>query len=209
MQNWIIFCAWANHWHTQIHKTHYNSNLGEVTTLALAVFFAPGHEGCTQMSFCPKTPKSRVLKLPKLRILKLWRPITFHADLWLRWSPKQSCTPCQDLSNDMWHTTCSHVFNGWESNFVVNLGLGLQRWGPRVKPRVTFHAPENVKEFEEMNPTLPSELLPWELDSQWTFKFSKGNCRGQNSWDWKAPYINEEILELRCLKWAHMTHLDT
>jgi len=63
---------------------------------------------------------------------------------------------------------------------------------------------ESVKEW---TPTLPSELLFWELKSKWTFKFSKGDCRGQNSLDWKFPYIIRKLLELRCLKWAHMTHL--
>jgi hypothetical protein len=50
---------------------------------------------------------------------------------------------------------------------------------------VTFHAPENVGECEGMNPTLPSELPSelslWELKSQWTLDFLKGDCRGQNS----------------------------
>ncbi len=46
------------------------------------------------------------------------------------------------------------------------------------------------------------------VESQWTAKSSKGNCRGQNSLDWKVLYIFEKILECRCLKWVCMTHLD-
>jgi hypothetical protein len=29
-----------------------------------------------------------------------------------------------------------------------------------------------------------------------------------NSLDWGGPYIIKKLLERRCLKWAHMTHLD-
>jgi hypothetical protein len=57
--------------------------------------------------------------------------------------------------------------------------------------------------------TLPSELPFWELESQWTSNFSKGDCKGHNSLDWKVLYIIEKILKLRCLKWVLVTHLDT
>jgi hypothetical protein len=36
----------------------------------------------------------------------------------------------------------------------------------------------------------------------------KNDCRGQNPFDWRVPYIIGNILEHRCLKWACMTHLD-
>jgi len=76
------------------------------------------------------------------------------------------------------------------------------------KPRFTFHAPGSVGECEEWTSTLPSELPLWELESQWTPESSKNNCKGQNSLDWKFPYIIGKILKLKCLKWACMTHLD-
>jgi hypothetical protein len=57
--------------------------------------------------------------------------------------------------------------------------------------------------------TLPRERPLWELQSWWTPKFSECDCRGQNPLYWKVLYIIEKLLELRCLKWAHMTHLDT
>jgi hypothetical protein len=55
--------------------------------------------------------------------------------------------------------------------------------------------------------TLPSEPSFWELEFQWTPKFSKGDCRG--SLDWKVLYIIGNLLELKCLKWVCMTHLGT
>jgi hypothetical protein len=43
---------------------------------------------------------------------------------------------------------------------------------------------------------------------KWIFKFSKDNCRGQNSLNGGVLYIIGNLLEHRCLKWVHMTHLD-
>jgi len=77
------------------------------------------------MAFCPGTPTS-----PKLGLLRLWGPITSSENLWLKWGPKQSCSPHQELSNDMSHATCTQVnrVNSWllvvRSQFV-NLTLGL------------------------------------------------------------------------------------
>jgi hypothetical protein len=65
--------------------------------------------------------------------------------------------------------------------------------------RVIFHAPRVQK----------SELPFWELESQWTPESLEGDYRGQNSFGWDVLYIIEKLLELKCLKWACMTHLDT
>jgi hypothetical protein len=64
---------------------------------------------------------------------------------------------------------------------------------------------ENVREWTS---TFLSELPFWELDSRWTPEFSQINCRSQNPLDWGVPYTIGKLLELKCLKWAHMTHLD-
>jgi len=65
---------------------------------------------------------------------------------------------------------------------------------------------ENVRKWTS---TLPNELPLWELESQWIPEASKGNCKGQNSLHWEVPYTTRKLLELRCLKWARITHLDT
>jgi hypothetical protein len=75
----------------------------------------------------------------------------------------------------------------WESHFMLS---GVQ------------------KSVREWTLTLPRELPLWELESQWTPKSSESNCKGQNSLDWGVPYIIRKILELKCLKWSCMTHLD-
>jgi hypothetical protein len=34
------------------------------------------------------------------------------------------------------------------------------------------------------------------------------DCRGQNSSPWRVPYIIGKLLKFKCLKWAHIAHLD-
>jgi hypothetical protein len=46
------------------------------------------------------------------------------------------------------------------------------------------------------------------MESQWIPKSSKDDCMGQNSMAWNVFYIIENLLELRCLKWAQIAHLD-
>jgi hypothetical protein len=101
-----------NHEHTWTHKTHRDLDLKEATTFSFIVLFVINHMGYIQMSFCPRTPKLRILKFFKLDLLALWKAITYFSNLWLRWGLKQSCKLCRDLSNNMWHATCTHVFQG-------------------------------------------------------------------------------------------------
>ncbi len=46
------------------------------------------------------------------------------------------------------------------------------------------------------------------MKSQWIPESSKGDCRGQNSLDWRIFYIIGNLLKRKCVKWACMTHLD-
>jgi hypothetical protein len=65
------------------------------------------------------------------------------------------------------------------------------------------------KSVREWTLTLPSELPLWELESLWIPKSLNNNYKGQNPLDWGVFYIIiGKNLERRCLKWAHMTHLD-
>jgi len=105
--NWNTFDAQMRHGQTWIHKIHHGPDLGEAITFPLIIFYVLCHMAYTQMSFCPGIPKLRVLKFSKLGLLQLWRPITSCENLWLKWDQKQSYSPCQNLFNDMWHTTCT------------------------------------------------------------------------------------------------------
>jgi len=62
--------------------------------------------------------------------------------------------------------------------------------------------------MREWTLTLPRQLPRWELESWWTPETSKNNFRGQNLMDCGVLYIIGKLLELRCLKWALITHLD-
>jgi hypothetical protein len=69
--------------------------------------------------------------------------------------------------------------------------------GQEGSPGVTSYAPGNVGDCEGMNPHTP----------KWAPKYSENDYRDQNPLEWKFLYIIEKLLELRCLDWAHMTHL--
>jgi hypothetical protein len=51
----------------------------------------------------------RVPKLSKLRLPRLWRPITSFENLRLKWDLKKSCSPCWELSNSTSHITYTQV----------------------------------------------------------------------------------------------------
>jgi len=61
-----------------------------------------------------------VLKLPKLGLPQLWGPLTWRANLELRWGLKKSYSPCQELSNGMSHTTCTQV--NWVDSWLLVVG---------------------------------------------------------------------------------------
>jgi hypothetical protein len=124
MHSWITFGARMNHGHTWTHKTHHGPNLGEATTFPLILFSVISHKGCTQMSFCLGIPKLGVPKFSKLGLLELWRPINSCADPQLRWGLNQSYNSHQDLSNNMWHATCTHVFQGDSQILMVRSQIG-------------------------------------------------------------------------------------
>jgi hypothetical protein len=65
--------------------------------------------------------------------------------------------------------------------------------------------PKSVREWTF---TLSSEFPCWELKSQWILESSKRNCKGQNPSAWRILYIIGNLSKPRCLKWAHITHLD-
>jgi hypothetical protein len=62
--------------------------------------------------------------------------------------------------------------------------------------------------MREWTLTLPRQLPLWERESRWTPKTSEINFRGQNSNYYGVLYIIGKLLERRCLKWAHIAHLD-
>ncbi len=105
MHCWNTFDARKSHGQTRTHKTHHGPNLGEATTFPLIVHSAPLHEAHIQMTFLFQDSQMGVSKFPKLGLLQLWSPITFCADLRLKWGLKKSRIPCQKLFKNMLHIT--------------------------------------------------------------------------------------------------------
>jgi hypothetical protein len=56
-----------------------------------------------------------VPKFQQLELLQLWGCITSFENLQSWWGLKQSCSPCQELSNSVSHFTCTHQgqVNSW------------------------------------------------------------------------------------------------
>ncbi len=116
---------------------------------------------------------------------------------------------CSSWSNNLCASqTCSfsNVNNGCKSVATLALGLrpkqGLARlWAKRRSLGVKG----SVREWTL---TLPRELPPWELESQWTHECSENGCKNQNPMDWRVLYTIGKLLKCRCQKWVRMTHLD-
>jgi hypothetical protein len=77
-------------------------------------------------------------------------------------------------------------------------------------PRVTFHAPKSVGKCEGMNPHTPK----WTPKRTPTLGVRAVDCRifrrqfkGSKLIGWKFPYAIVNLLKIRCLKWARVTHL--
>jgi hypothetical protein len=84
MHSWSIFGVRTSHKQTWTHKPHHGSNLGEATTFPLILFFMLGHRACTQMSFCPETPKLGFPKFPEIpKILEIGTLTTLEAHSFL------------------------------------------------------------------------------------------------------------------------------
>jgi hypothetical protein len=108
-------------------------------------------------------------------------------------------------------TICGSFWNRKCRNPSLRLATkakGLQGCGPRLSSGVAFSCPGSAKECEGKNPTLPSELPCWELESRWTLECSESDYKGQNPMARGVIYIIGKLLKRKCLKWACITHLD-
>ncbi len=74
-----------------------------------------------------------VSKFPQLGLPRIWGRITSRADLQSQWGPKQSCSPCQELSNGMSHATWTQgnqvdsrllMVGSQTANLTPNLSFG-------------------------------------------------------------------------------------
>ncbi len=87
-----------------------------------------------------------VLKFLKLGLPQLCRPITLCVDLRLRWGLKKRCSPCWDLSNNMWHTT--YTQGNWGNSWLLMVGSQITNLtsGPSFGHNLCFKCPNGSLE---------------------------------------------------------------
>jgi len=86
---------------------------GEANTFPLIVYTL-----CLAMGWTPKCHfVPRVLKFPKLQLLRFWGPITLCENLRLRWGLKQSCSLSQELFNGKSQTT--YKKGNWGASWLL------------------------------------------------------------------------------------------
>jgi hypothetical protein len=100
-----------------------------------------------------------------------------------------------------------YSFNNINFLFVATLALGSRPRQGFARVNGKTWARECARMWK-WTLTLPKELPLWELESRWTPKTSKSDCKGQNPPPWRVIYIIGKLLKFRCPKWACMTHLD-
>jgi hypothetical protein len=89
------------------HLTHHGLDSGEATTFPLIVFSAALRRGYIQMALFPGTPKLESRNCPEIvpgGVPGLWELITPDCRVGSRRGLNQSCSPRQDLSNDVSHS---------------------------------------------------------------------------------------------------------
>jgi len=96
--------------------------LGSVFQLLLLSLFS---YLCSHLS--PLRSWECVTKLRQLGLSQLWNPITLGTDFRSRYSLKQSCSFCRELSKGMSHTLCSQV-NRVNSQLFLGLTRSLSMW---------------------------------------------------------------------------------
>jgi hypothetical protein len=88
------------------HKIHHGPDSGEATTFPHIVFSATLRGGYIQMALFPGTPKLESRNCPEIvpgGVPGLWELITPDCKVWSRQDHNQTCSPCQDLSNEVSH----------------------------------------------------------------------------------------------------------
>jgi hypothetical protein len=125
------------------------------------------------------------LEIPQLGLLRLW--VTFYADLWSRWSSKQSCSPRRELSNGMLHATCTWRNQGdlWllvVGSQIANLtsdpsfghNLCLKCPNRSCEPILDIYVPRDFQWYKEF-------LNPLNFDPYKTFSKNLGIHQDSNS----------------------------
>jgi hypothetical protein len=88
-----------------------------------------------------------VPKFPKLGLLQLRRLIILCVNFQLRWSLKKCCSPCRDISNCSWHTTCTQGNQGESWLLMVRSQIDSLTHGPSFRHNLCFKFPNGSCEL--------------------------------------------------------------
>jgi len=134
-----------------------------------------------------------VPKLPKLGFPRLWGHITLQENLRCRWGLKQSCSPCQELSNGMLHAICTQG-NWVDSQLlmvrsqIVNLtpspsfghNLCFRYPNERCEPILDMYVPRAFQWYKKhLKPLgLTHEIALWRFRNPSGLHLPSGSCLG-------------------------------
>ncbi len=119
MHSWSTFGARTSHGHSDTQNSP-PPGLGGSHHLPPYIILCASPQGSHPNGFLSQDSHLGVPKFPQLRLLQLWGHITYYADLWLQWGLKQSCSPCQDLSNSMSHV--GYTQGNWVDSWHLVVG---------------------------------------------------------------------------------------
>jgi hypothetical protein len=110
-----------------------------------------------------------ILKVGTPTLGQLWGAITLCEDLWLRWGRKQSYSPRQELSNDMWHATCTQGNRGDSWLLMVGNQIANLTLDPSFDHNLCFKCPNGSYEpilditFQDLFNDIRNSLIQWVL----------------------------------------------
>jgi hypothetical protein len=144
------------------YKTHHGADSGRVTTILPIVFFVPLRRTCTRMALFPGTPKLESRNCPEIvpvGVPRLWELIPPDCKVWLWRGLNQSCSPRQDLFNDILYSQ----FGGREEVDSQLLMVGSQTAnltpGPSFAHKVSYRCPNG--QYEAIFDIYASRPFQW------------------------------------------------
>ncbi len=129
---------------TSNHKTHHGPDSGDATTIPHIVYSATLCPTYIQVALFPGTPKlesRNPTKCPGSRLSGLWEVIDPCLDLGSQRGLNRSCSPCQDLFNDVLHSRIEHRERVDSRLLVVGSQIASLTPGPSFAHNLGYRCP--------------------------------------------------------------------
>jgi hypothetical protein len=134
---------------TSDHKTHHGPDLGDATTIPHIVYSATLRRTHIQKALFPGTPKlesRNPTKCPGSWLPVLWEVIAPRPDLGSQGGLNQSCSPRQDLSNNISHSRIKHREQVDSRLLVVGSQTANLTPGPSFAHNLGYRCPNRESE---------------------------------------------------------------